>query len=440
MQKQKRAGFLLIMIVAGGCCPFSVTAVSEAHVNNGCWWQKDEGIPFYLPKPLLVISKNFQYIEESTVGLTEPVPIPNSFDAQDKYASLNSQAGISTTSESPSPPAQDGQHKSARVYAAAGGGDGKPAPSDACCSTQILHSTTGIPTAPTAVPPSTPFFTYQVIFVPDLTQKHYLRIKGGPGEVRATLNMVNGWMFTGLGPFYFKDSSTAQNILATGVLADFAGAGASDVLNGVANLSKLNATTGKQPSGLSYHTAEVVDHALKQIDDATRHMVRATVPCTSAEIHVFEPYVTPEGGTAWHEIAGGRFNEAGPINAAALIQMLGQTQNNLKEIATSLVTADVQAQQAAARPVIQEWRPPCVAPAVQLPVAPTGPVLLAPALPDPRAADAATERAAVQQVLAPVQPRPKSGSRVLDWLFCRRPQVTNKGVIGPETTVTPEQP
>ncbi len=29
------------------------------------------------------------------------------------------------------------------------------------------------------------FFTYQIVFVPDLTQKYGLRITGGAGEIRA---------------------------------------------------------------------------------------------------------------------------------------------------------------------------------------------------------------------------------------------------------------
>jgi len=36
------------------------------------------------------------------------------------------------------------------------------------------------------------FYTYNFVFLPDLTQKYGLRIKGGVGEMRATENLVNG--------------------------------------------------------------------------------------------------------------------------------------------------------------------------------------------------------------------------------------------------------
>src|SRR5262249_23070438 len=74
-----------ILSLGTGCCPFSVTAISEAEMCKDKTFHKAEGIPFYLPKPLLVISKNFYYIEEAKVGLTEPPPIPNLFDKQSDY-------------------------------------------------------------------------------------------------------------------------------------------------------------------------------------------------------------------------------------------------------------------------------------------------------------------------------------------------------------------
>ena len=54
-------------------------------------WNRDEpeGIPFYLPKPLMIVAKNFHYVEEAKVGLTDTVPIPQGFDDQGKYADAN---------------------------------------------------------------------------------------------------------------------------------------------------------------------------------------------------------------------------------------------------------------------------------------------------------------------------------------------------------------
>ena len=72
------AGFLLAI---AGCCSPSVTAVPLSP-GNFC---ENHGIPFYLPKPLLVISKNFRYIEDAKVGLTDTAPIPGYFDDQARY-------------------------------------------------------------------------------------------------------------------------------------------------------------------------------------------------------------------------------------------------------------------------------------------------------------------------------------------------------------------
>ena len=91
------------------------------------------------------------------------------------------------------------------------------------------------------------FFTYEIVFVPDLSQKYVLQVNGGPGEMRTAMNLVNGWQFTGLGPYYLKDSSTAQNHIAQGIAINLGLGGASDVINSIANLKSL-AGDGKSVS------------------------------------------------------------------------------------------------------------------------------------------------------------------------------------------------
>jgi len=76
------ASSVTMALVAAGCCHPSVTAVPLSSWNQ-C---EPPGIPFYLPKPLLVITKNVRYIEEAHVGLTDSAPIPGTFDDQAKYA------------------------------------------------------------------------------------------------------------------------------------------------------------------------------------------------------------------------------------------------------------------------------------------------------------------------------------------------------------------
>jgi hypothetical protein len=397
---------LFAILLVGGCCPFSVTAVSEAESCKGGFACHDQGIPFYLPKPLLVISKNFNCIETPTVGLTQPVPIPNQFDKQDTFATLSAQAGISTTSaakqgdgNTPAPAAQ--------MRTRLASGNDQSATSDSCCPTQILHSA-GSPVVPNTDSKiqtgATPFFTYQIVFVPDLTQKHYLRIKGGPGEVRATLNMVNGWMFTGLGPFYLKDSSTAQNILATGVLAKFAGSGAADIINSVADLSKTLQTgpaggaSGPALETMLRHNAQILEKLAqeKPVDN----------PSIVAEIHVYEPHLTPEGAMEWREINCGHTDMSGQCVATT-------PRVDAKSLAPLLFTPadfkDVFSRQDAKSAIQYTVGNPF----------------------DP--AFAQTDKAALQ-ALAPPAPQQRPG--LFGWL-CHPKQLTNSTVTGPTVVAAP---
>src|SRR6516165_1751758 len=105
MPRLRAHGFLLLVpvVVLAGCCHPSVTAVPLSPWNM-C---ERDGIPFYLPKPLLVISKNFRYIEDATVGLTNSAPIPGYFDDQARYGDVNarkqSSADPGTVAAQPTP-------------------------------------------------------------------------------------------------------------------------------------------------------------------------------------------------------------------------------------------------------------------------------------------------------------------------------------------------
>lgn len=191
------------------------------------------GIPFYMPKPLLVISKNFYHVEDAKVGLTGTTTIPSGFDDQATFGSVALDGSFSRSGTS--------NMQSSGAATSGAGADGHPS---GVTHGPTLHSTK-IPTGPQSneiindgLGPHM-FFTYEVVFVPDLTQKYTLEINGGPGEIRAAMNLVNGWQFTGLGPYYMKDSSTAQNIMASGVSANLGLGGVSDVINSVANLRSV---------------------------------------------------------------------------------------------------------------------------------------------------------------------------------------------------------
>ena len=140
------------------------------------------------------------------------------------------------------------------------------------------------------------FYTYQIVFVPDMTQKYGLKIKGGAGEFRAAMNLVNGWQYTGLGPFYMKDSSSAQNIMASGITANLAGQGVADVVNSVADLA------GSLQSGETTDSSNPQVQRVSEKIGALPLSIQPMVLDNFAEIHVYEPNVTPDGMMVWSEI------------------------------------------------------------------------------------------------------------------------------------------
>lgn len=398
---------LLLAVGLCGCKSFSVTAVHEGQ----CHGDDPKGIPFYMPKPLLIISKNFQYIEESKVGLTDSPPIPKGFDNQAGFASLNAAASLSRVESDKPAGAITVTHTEGDVSIEAGDAD-KSAPR--------LHSG-GAPVSPKksqVLDFKRPIFTYQIVFVPDLTQKHYLRIKGGPGEVRATMNLVNGWMYTGLGPFYLKDSSTAQNILATGVAANFAAGGAADVINSVADLSRVLNANGETDSTAYKMAAESFKSACEA---AKADLIPKDTCCIEAEIHIFESHVGPDGEMLWREInptatcfsgkmLGKNDMAEWPRNAAMQEKALAMYEKQLD--AHSQMRLAQAPQQAMAKS------------AVQLMMAESA----------TRPTDAA-EAAAVVQALTP--PTTWKRSRLADCLWGKRGQIVNKQAIGPTITNIP---
>jgi hypothetical protein len=263
------------------------------------------GIPFYLPKPLLIVAKNFRNVEEAKVGLTDSAPIPNYLDDQAKYADVN--ARTSWTPVHMTAGSGGGDSKKGGGTGdpqGGGGGDGGGATAHTATASGPRVFAGGAPISPNVVPPDglTPdtFYTYQIVFVPDLTQKYGLRIRGGAGELRAAMNMVNGWMFTGLGPFYMKDSSTAQNVLADGIAANLTLGGAADVINSVQSLRAAAAKGGGTgegvvtPAQIQEVHEKIVQHGFTRDNLVTMSQY--------AEIHVFEPYLTPEGQMEWRPV------------------------------------------------------------------------------------------------------------------------------------------
>jgi len=295
-----------------GCHHPAVTAVSLApHVCDerctllhGC--HKDpEGIPFYLPKPLLIVAKNFRNIEDAKVGLTDTAPIPNAFDDQGKYADLNARASFNFADPSAAAPSADSSKPATQTGdptkpANPAAGNTPPA-STATKSGAYTYSQNAPNVTPQDVPddglaPNT-FFTYQIVFVPDLTQKYGLKVSGGVGEIRAAMNLVNGWQFTGLGPYYMKDSSTAQDVMASGIAARLGGQAVQDVLKGVAGLSSGGKLQGALPV-----SAPQVQSLSRSIEGLQQYGATPQIIPEYAEIYVYEARLGPDGQMEWCQI------------------------------------------------------------------------------------------------------------------------------------------
>lgn len=405
---------LFAILLTTGCCrQFSVEAVPE----YACHKKVPKGIPFYLPKPLLIISKNFQYIEESKVGLTDSPPIPNGFDDQAAYGSLNAAASFSRVQSND--PKGD-------VNITHNHGDVKIEKNDASKSEPKLHSK-GAPITPREkdqqLDYSKPVFTYQIVFVPDLTQKHYLRIQGGPGEIRATMNLVNGWMYTGLGPFYLKDSSTAQNILSTGIAANLAASGAADVINSVTDLSKVFAQdSGNQAYGTKY----ILDALIKLKKMSQPYRLPKDTQMVEAEIHVLEPHVNSMGEMEWREInpTATHFKGCWLGENQTIPVPLGNVQDTkLEAILTSQLP-----QQLANEDAIRRIKAESAAKAeVEMRQTAMQAIL--------RPADAAETEAVIRGSIPPV--KKKWNWPILNWLGWKCSPTVNQETTGPTTVITP---
>lgn len=290
---------LALAVLGGGCAKHqpkpTITAVGLSP-GNRC---EPPGIPYYLPKPLLVIAKNVRHIDESKVGLTAPVTVPNGFDNQASYADVKANVTV---------PRVGGGVAGVSANRVAAAPVSRPAAAAASAQAHVPAAMLPGDSSDGLEPDS--FYTYQIVFVPDLSQKYGLQITGGAGEFRAALNLVNGWMYTGMGPFYLKDSSSAQNAMATGVGAMFAGRGVSDVIDSVGGLTETIGDISNNESALQDLQAQQdLQSAIAAIEAASRSAPRVPQQILNyAEIYIYEPHLLPDQSTDWRLVAEHHFD------------------------------------------------------------------------------------------------------------------------------------
>ena len=290
------------IIVLCGILALSGCANRRTHVTavplskwNQC---EPEGIPYYLPKPLLVVAKNVRHIDESKVGLTKSAPIPNGFDNQASFADVKANVTVPGRGDT-------------GLAAANAGAAGLTSAFDQNTANDlpdITEKMTPSGRQEDGIAPDS-FYTYQIIFVPDLSQKYGLRIQGGPGEIRAAMNLVNGWMYTGMGPYYLKNSSTAQNIMASGVGSMFAGRGVADVLNEVSDLAQIGVGEKGEGERGAAPSPSQINKEFEELKLALQSQKKTPqVMCNYAEIYVYEPHLNEDGSTSWAMVAHHNFD------------------------------------------------------------------------------------------------------------------------------------
>lgn len=334
--------------VLAGCNGPSITAVrlSPSPVGQA---REPEGIPYYLPKPYLFVTKNFYYIPAPTLGLTAVVNVPGTFDPSGNSPASSTKSGTndnsslnpskSTSSQSNNPAgnqtnsdllsddvlpeaasasaASDTNNPTAgaggQSHASPSSGDaqnGKLGVSTNSSSASVMNGgqvlwaypgTNAMIPAPASdglIPQE--YFTYQIIYLPDLTQKYGLRIKGNYGELRATENLINGWMHTGPGPFYMKNSSSSDMVTAVGQAT---GSILQSIEQGV--LSGLGIPTA--PGGsTSSPTPKTAGH------EGGGNTNGFTIT-NYAVLYVFEPRLTSSNTVEWRQICQ-LTNPPGPIS------------------------------------------------------------------------------------------------------------------------------
>jgi hypothetical protein len=116
---------------------------------------------------LLVVAKNVRHVDSAKVGLTGPAPIPNAFDNQSTYGDIKANVALPGSGNAQAAAAKEAGDTTNVTAGAAPGIDDKT----------LVETVTPDRTFDKGVAEDS-FFTYQIVFVPDLAQKYGLRVRG----------------------------------------------------------------------------------------------------------------------------------------------------------------------------------------------------------------------------------------------------------------------
>jgi hypothetical protein len=154
MSAYKLRYIFLAFVICLSCAPqIEVVPLSkEAKERNA-----GNGIPYYLPKPYLLVTRNFEYI------YTHEDVVP------DNTGSTSHDSTTTTTTVKPNDP------------------------------------------------PTGDVFSYQIIYLPDTSEKYGIKISRGTGTFKGKISIENGWKFLGIN--LETDSKTAETIKGIGQAA-----------------------------------------------------------------------------------------------------------------------------------------------------------------------------------------------------------------------------
>lgn len=163
---------------------------------------ENKGIPYYLPKPYLLVTKNVAVVQPTIPTAPKP-KTANKKAKKDDCKNININCDPTPT-PAPTPPSNTTPDK----------------------------------------PTKKPTYAFQVIYLPDLGKERHIKMSAGLGSMTATFALANGWQFGGAS--VSLDSKTTENITAIG--------------NAVGSLASLATTSaGESGSGLLDTAAKFLD-------------------------------------------------------------------------------------------------------------------------------------------------------------------------------------